>query len=624
MIKPRLFLCSGVKIRGNDRRRRDRRVFDLDSLGYDSNVHVQLDDVARVLCRDISPRLTDLLEIAAYVFAADCTTDRGEEWTAGEAVEPWGRDFHFVIPVRDTTFWNCPDVRESLLRPLGFLTNDRYAFDFVQLQADRPLQGYLVYGDDAWPFRGVDRVVMFSGGLDSLAGAVDAASAGERLVLVSHRSKGMVNQRQKGLVDALRQRFPGQVIHVPVWVTKDQDFGREHTQRSRSFLFAALGAVVAASVEAGGVRFYENGIVSVNLPPADEVQRSRASRTTHPWTLRLFSDLLTRVVDRTFVVDNPFMGLTKTEVVQTLVARGGAELIGKTCSCAHTGLFQSQTQWHCGTCSQCIDRRIAIEAAGQQSHDPETDYVSNVFTGPRKPGYEQNMAVDFVQHALTLDQMADHEIAARFNSLLARAARGVVLGKTTDAFANLVALHKRHGHTVAQVLQDKIAAVSEVLVRGELEDTSLLGMVLGKKHLEPSWRRYCEHITALLQAGLPAMCETEKPKNEKRLQEMCEGILKSNGMDLTREWPFMQWSSTATKPDWSAEPLRVWVEAKYVRQKSDLLPITEAIAADVTKYGDNARRVLFVVYDPYHLVTDEDAFATQIHRRRDMLVKFIR
>ena len=46
--------------------------------------------------------------------------------------------------------------------------------------------------------------------------------------------------------------------------------------------------------------------------------------------------------------------------------------------------------------------------------------------------------------------------------------------------------------------------------------------------------------------------------------------------------------------------------------------------ADITKYGDNARRTLFVVYDPFHLILNEARFATPIESRREMMVRFIR
>ena len=51
---------------------------------------------------------------------------------------------------------------------------------------------------------------MFSGGLDSLAGAVDTAVGGANLVLVSHRPVSTLDSRQKKLFAELQRRFPDQ------------------------------------------------------------------------------------------------------------------------------------------------------------------------------------------------------------------------------------------------------------------------------------------------------------------------------------------------------------------------------------------------------------------------------
>lgn len=309
MIEPRLLLCSGVTIPEADPVRTGRRLISLDSLGWDPNVKIRLEDVARVLMRRLTPRLIDLLEIASYVFSADTATRRGEQWSDSGSTEPWGRDFHFVIPVRDFVFWQREDVREQLIRTLDFLSNDVYHFDFRQLTEDRPTQQYLEMGKDwdDWPFHSVDRVIMFSGGLDSLAGAAYTAKRGENLVLVSHRPVSTLSRRQKQLFAELQRTYKQvQMIHIPVWINKEEKLGHEPTQRTRSFLFTAIGMIVAHSMGVSGVRFFENGIVSLNLPVADEVQRARASRTTHPWALRLLSDLCSLVADHDFVVDNPF------------------------------------------------------------------------------------------------------------------------------------------------------------------------------------------------------------------------------------------------------------------------------------------------------------------------------
>src|SRR5581483_10057630 len=371
MIEPRLFICNGAQIEEGDPTREGRRVINLDTQGIDSNVNINFENVAKVLGKNLPARMIDLLEIAAYVYAADCSTIRGNDWTDGDSTEAWSRDFKFVVAVRDLKFWSSADVNNMLCQLLGFLSDDRFSFCFRHLKSDRPVQEYLEFGNsEDWEFYGIDRVIMFSGGLDSLAGSVLSASKGEKLMLVSHSPVSTMISRQRKLFNCLRGSFKVPMIHVPVWINKDEALGREHTQRTRSFLFSALGALIAESIKAGGVRFFENGVVSLNLPVADEVLRARASRTTHPFTLQKFSEFYRLVVNRDFVIDNPFVFMTKAETISLLAEHGAGELIQHTCSCAHVGRFQSSTQWHCGTCSQCIDRRIAILQAGLSIYDP--------------------------------------------------------------------------------------------------------------------------------------------------------------------------------------------------------------------------------------------------------------
>lgn len=106
-------------------------------------------------------RLTDLLEIAAYVYAADCSTQRGKKWTDGDSTEPWGRDLSFVIAVREPDFWGSRGISSLLTEVLNFLSNDRYSFTFVPLKYDRSEQEYFEFGDPKdWPFHQPDRVVV--------------------------------------------------------------------------------------------------------------------------------------------------------------------------------------------------------------------------------------------------------------------------------------------------------------------------------------------------------------------------------------------------------------------------------------------------------------------------------
>jgi len=624
-MKARLFVCGDMNLEELDLQISECETTHLRSSGPDSNVHIRLEDVSRAFATDLSPRFVDLIEIAAYVYTADCSVPRSGTSSANSAVEPWSRDFTFVVPVRDHAFWVRSDVIDLLRRILLFLSDDHYTFVFSESRDVAPLQSYLDFGlDEDWPFHTPERVLMFSGGLDSLAGALETIEHGDNIVLVSHRAAPTLSKRQVDLFQRLKELYPDKkLLHIPVWINKEKGLGREHTQRTRSFLYAAIGAAVASSVQANGVRFFENGIVSLNLPVADEVLRARASRTTHPLFLAMMSQLLALVFERDFHVDNPYIYKTKTDVLTVIKNLNGNSLIRSTCSCAHTGFFQSKTQWHCGTCSQCIDRRIAIIAADMEADDPDYDYVSDVFVGPRKDGYEKNMAVDFIRHAFELRRMSEQEMNAKFNLQLSRAVKAFTENRR-DAASSLIEMHKRHGETVWNVIECKLSANLRQLVAGEFPSSCMLMSVTGMQHMSDSWVRYANRISDLLAAGVPVACNSEKPKHEPHLQEICDGILRAHDNNLVREYPFLRWSSAMTKPDWSVEEIGLWVEAKYVREKRDIRQITEDIAADITKYGDNERNVLFVIYDPRHLIVDDQEFTGPIVQRRGMMVKIIR
>lgn len=448
--------------------------------------------MTRAFRQNLSKRLVDFLEIASYVFSADCATPRGKKWADGDSAEPWTRDFAFVIPVRDFDFWKARKIKGLIEEILGFLSNDKYSFTFVPLDQDRTDQSYFEFGDlQNWSFHGPDRVLMFSGGLDSLAGAVETAAGGGRLVLVSHRSVSTIDARQRTLFDELGKMFANRLIRVPVWINKRETLGREPTQRTRSFLFAALGTLVAHSLEAQGVRFYENGVVSVNLPLAQEVLRARASRTTHPIALHLLSELCAAVVERDFVVDNPYLFKTKTEVVKEIAMHGSAALIPLTCSCSHS-MFQTATQRHCGRCSQCIDRKFATTAAGLQEYDADKDYVLDVFTGPRKEPLDRAIAIDYARHGIELSRWSESDVAGAFNAELTRAVR--YYPKRSEAARQLISTHRRHGSTVSEVLEQKLKDNASSFLKGEIDSTSLLAMAFARTHLQKASASTSPHV----------------------------------------------------------------------------------------------------------------------------------
>ena len=263
-----IILCGGAPA---PRRANPDNIVRLDLGGDEPSVDLEIDNISRRLSTDVPDILTDLVEIASYMYCADQAVTRGGEGVLAFGAQ-WRRSFIFHIPVRQPSIWSSPNVLHALQKTLGILSEDTYEFHFVQRIKAVPMQKYLTLGDGDPTTPEIDEVLLFSGGLDSLGGTVQEAVLDKRRVaLVSHRSNSKVFSRQKKLITGLhaicKQNPP---LHVPVWVHQSGTEGREYTQRSRTFLYASLGAAVARVFGLKRIRFYENGVVSLNLPISEQ------------------------------------------------------------------------------------------------------------------------------------------------------------------------------------------------------------------------------------------------------------------------------------------------------------------------------------------------------------------
>lgn len=265
--------------------------------GHRRNVRLYLDDIRKHLLEVEPELLTDLAEIATYVFAADCAVSRGGPAFEGMGKD-WRREFRLVIAVRQPALWREPQRLRALRDVIQFLSDETWSFEFVTLTDPPGIQAYLGIRTTDLERQGDSTVMLFSGGLDSFAGAVHELSTSNRhVVLVSRRVGGLTDKRQRELADDLKSSHPRRVTHIPVEVGLTEETAAvEHTQRTRSFLFAAIAMVAAVLEDSNRVRFYENGIMSVNLPIATQVVATRASRSTHPRSLLLCNGTSATVV----------------------------------------------------------------------------------------------------------------------------------------------------------------------------------------------------------------------------------------------------------------------------------------------------------------------------------------
>jgi len=442
--------------------------------GPRQNVRLRMDDIRRRLLEVEPELLTDLAEIATYVFAADNLVSRGGDVLRNMG-KAWRRSFHLVIAVRQPGIWKEPQRQHTLCEVLQFLTEDSWIFEFVALEDPPSIQGYANFGKGEIEGVSGASIVLFSGGLDSFAGAVHELLTTDRhVVLLSRRVSGITDSRQRELADELELRHPRRITHVRVNAgLTDETRALEHTQRTRSFLLTALAVVAAEIEQTNRIHFYENGIMSVNLPISTQVVGARCSRSTHPHSLKLLEDLCGLISQGDITIENPFVWKTKVEVVKELCGKPEGDAISLTLSCSRTREI-TKYKSHCGKCAQCLQRRIATLGAGAAELDPEEAYLVDLLLGPREPGVDRAMAVDTVRSALEFRRLSEDDFATRFAGEFAWLTMSFPDLASDEVARRFVAMFCRHGDAVRKIFTKAANAHASDLIDHAIPDSCLL------------------------------------------------------------------------------------------------------------------------------------------------------
>jgi hypothetical protein len=324
-----------------------------------------------------SEHAVDLLLVAALVYAADTRISR-----ATESQDNWTREIRVQVPVLDVGKWSaCSD---ELQRLLNFLTGDRWTIlfrgrpsGFALLVPARPAERKQA---------NFDAVSLFSGGLDSLIGAIDLLAAKAAPLLISHASEGATSAAQDVCFNALVKAYKDSgAARLRMWLnfpkTMIAGVGSDDTTRGRSFLFFALATFAATGLDRPvTIRVPENGLISLNVPLDPTRLGSLSTRTTHPFYMARWNSLLS-ALGIPCQLENPYWNKTKGEMVDECANRGLlVKLLPSSMSCASPAKarWQGHPNQHCGFCLPCIIRRAAIEYALGKGKDPTTYTMSNL------------------------------------------------------------------------------------------------------------------------------------------------------------------------------------------------------------------------------------------------------
>lgn len=339
----------------------------------------------------------DFVRLAALVYLVDRTAPRTERG--------FERELSLTVPVAAPDVWNEHADRFAAL--LRLLSSDTWSLTFTKARPPRRREIAAAHRSDL--------VLLFSGGADSLSGALVAHAAGRKPLLASHWDfsiTGGVQNRLIGDLEAFWGERPAtqkaRLGRRSTQIGSGVKFRTEGSSRSRSLLFLALGLAIA-SVNDAELWMAENGFASLNVPLTGERRAAFSTRTTHPGFLLDLTELL-RELGLRVELFNPFEELSKGEVYQRVMNAIGpsdaSRLLSASHSCAKPDrgpAFPAET--HCGACFGCLVRRAAFLAANL----PDTTiYI------------EQQLRGDTGR-----DARMGHAWRTTYESARARAARGV-------------------------------------------------------------------------------------------------------------------------------------------------------------------------------------------------------
>lgn len=309
----------------------------------------------------------DLFVISSLVYGIDILLPREKFGYDG-----WSREIEVAFPVEDPVSFEIG--KEALERALNFLTGDIWTISFEQ----RTIKNLYKTGDRQKAYsdtcrKGHKVVNLFSGGMDSLIGAINQLhTSTDRICLVSHTDsmfKG-AKKDQEEILKVMRLKYR-HYHHLPTRVDMGKHdingntYDKETTLRSRSFLFLCMAVLVADSIDVGmPVHIPENGTISLNYPLTPSRRSTCSTRTTHPHFLLLMEAFL-QTVGLHHCIVNDYQTCTKGEMVENCADR---EMLLATyrysCSCGKRGtrkdIRDDAHAAHCGVCMPCIYRRAAL------------------------------------------------------------------------------------------------------------------------------------------------------------------------------------------------------------------------------------------------------------------------
>jgi 7-cyano-7-deazaguanine synthase in queuosine biosynthesis len=362
--------------------------------------------------------VVDFFILSACAYGIDRFVER-----KSNSVDGWSRELTVELPVSDVDKWVV--VKGELESLFSFLTGDYWNINFYKTKFEYPLIELPKRFEG--PF---SQVNLFSGGLDSLIGAIDflEAKPNEKLLLTSHYDPELsARPEQRNLLEKLEMKYKGQFVHISsVDVTlSNSTKNKETTFRSRSILFIGI-ALLVAQTKSVPIIVPENGSVSLNYPLSSSRRGACSTRTTHPTFIAELRKLWNKVSIITNI-SNPYEFSTKGEIVTNCKNIDFLkDIVSISNSCGKKGHrvnWENKSATHCGICMPCTYRRAALLLTNDTTTYGNT--INKKYAGRKgivpflltKQGQDIGACLEFLKTELTRDDIKEELLVAGVTDL---------------------------------------------------------------------------------------------------------------------------------------------------------------------------------------------------------------
>ncbi|MCW5941792.1 MAG: 7-cyano-7-deazaguanine synthase [Fimbriimonadaceae bacterium] len=348
----------------------------------------------------------DLLRVVSSIFASDLACKRGQR----EAIN---RTIELSIPVVNHAALNAE--RQLLERILHILSDDNWTLQFRRVTGSPE-------DKQSWP-DGRGKTLLFSGGLDSFAGAVDLLDVHgpDQLLLASHVTGNTYTiASQKALHEYLSKAYGSDIRRIVLRsgpkTGADSDNPTEDpevSQRTRSLLFLTIAAIGARRTGMHEVVFIaENGQMAIHLPLSPARIGAFSTHTAHPEFVADAARFFSAVLDHAVDIHNPYLYQTKGEVVAKVASKHNS-IIASSNSCWKN----ARVHGHCGACVPCFVRRISLEIHGIKADPWKRDlFVENVAALPSTDEGKRNLS-DLAGFVFDFRNLSDAELDLEYPEL---------------------------------------------------------------------------------------------------------------------------------------------------------------------------------------------------------------